>query len=238
MGFKRHPPAGNVRRVACTGLNIRGVMTNKAGRIVQFESQMEHALILRLERDPNVVDYNSQPERFRYVDPEGNPRTHVPDFKVWLSNGEVEIHEVTRLSRQWNRNERWREAGAREICKERSWSYVVHNEQTLPSKAQLSNLLFLFSYRPAAWANPEVTRLALNMLEQDAEVLLPVLVQRIALEMGIHPSKVVGGICHLIWNGKIQINWNKLLFIDAEFAPNVLVWATYDKEAENEAPAK
>jgi hypothetical protein len=35
MKFKRKPPQGNVRRVVSSGQSIRGVITNKAGRIVQ-----------------------------------------------------------------------------------------------------------------------------------------------------------------------------------------------------------
>ncbi len=44
MSLKRRPPVGNVRRVAAIGQNMRGIMTNKTGRIVQFESSLERSL--------------------------------------------------------------------------------------------------------------------------------------------------------------------------------------------------
>ena len=62
MSFKRKPPPGNVRRTVSLGNNFRGVTTNKQGRIIQFESEQERKLVLLLERDPTVVNYNSQPE--------------------------------------------------------------------------------------------------------------------------------------------------------------------------------
>ena len=72
MSFKRKPPPGNVRRVRSNGQNLRGVITNKAGRLVQFESWAERTLILRLDRDREVMDYQSQPEQYRFTDENGN----------------------------------------------------------------------------------------------------------------------------------------------------------------------
>ena len=68
MKLKRTPPPGNVRWVGTTGQNIRGVITNKMERIVQFESWAERSLLLRLDRDPEIIDYGSQPEQFKFVD--------------------------------------------------------------------------------------------------------------------------------------------------------------------------
>ena len=56
MTLRRKPPPGNVRRVVCLGQNLRGVTTNKRGRLVQFESELEHTLLLLFERDPTPAD--------------------------------------------------------------------------------------------------------------------------------------------------------------------------------------
>jgi hypothetical protein len=71
MSFKRKPPDGNVRRVRSNGQNLRGVITNKAGRLVLFESWAERSLILQLGRDGEVLDYQSQPERLSFSDDQG-----------------------------------------------------------------------------------------------------------------------------------------------------------------------
>lgn len=62
----------------------------------------------------------------------GTSHTYVPDFIVWRTTGEVEIHEVIRTSRQEKVSLQEREKAARKICQQRGWSYVVHTEETLP----------------------------------------------------------------------------------------------------------
>ena len=106
MSLKRRPPPGNIRRVAAIDGNLRGVMTNKTGRVVQFESFAERSLLLRLDRDPTVRDYSSQPETFQRVDTEGRPQRYTPDFIVWRGDGATEIHEVEQEGANFVRTER------------------------------------------------------------------------------------------------------------------------------------
>src|SRR5437667_10155730 len=100
MTLKRKPPAGNVRRVAPIGNNVRYAITSKANETVQCESFQERKLTLLFDRDPTVQEYRSQPERFAFTDSQGTSHTYVPDFIVWRTTGEVEIHEVTLTERQ------------------------------------------------------------------------------------------------------------------------------------------
>ncbi len=100
MALKRKPPAGNIRRVAPIGNNLRYAITSKANETVQCESFQERKLTLLFDRDPTVQEYRSQPERFAFTDSQGNSHTYVPDFIVWKTTGEIEIHEVTLTSRQ------------------------------------------------------------------------------------------------------------------------------------------
>src|SRR2546429_9552424 len=100
MALKRKPPPGNVRRVAPIGKNLRYTITSKADETVQCESFQERKLTLLFDRDPTVQAYSSQPERFAFTDEEGHSRTYVPDFMVWRTTGEIEIHEVTLTERK------------------------------------------------------------------------------------------------------------------------------------------
>lgn len=224
MSFKRRPPPGNVRRPAIRGLNLRGCMTSKTGRRVQFESQAKHILILRLDQDPTVEDYGSLPEEFRYIDIQGTVRTHVPALKVWRTDGNIEIHDVTSLDQQQNQSQRWREEAMHRICNERGWQYVVHTEQELPNPTESANLIMLFGFRPTMWSNSLIEQRALLTLSNGEPGLLRDLSRQIGEETGIPHSRVVGVLCHLIWHNKIHIDWTKLLFIDAEFASNSTVW--------------
>lgn len=230
MALKRKPPKGNVRRVTFISRNSRGIVTNKAGNIVQYESWAERILLLRLDRDPDVENYTSQPERFEYIDDEGKRHTYVPDFKVQRSNGEVEIHEVTRSERRTRPDIQRREKAARKICQERGWRYIVHTEKTLPQPTEEANLLALYRYRSDAYANPDVARAAYERLEAAGRpIFLCALVTQIAGDLNLPEPTVVNALCHLIWHGKIETDLNKLLFIDGALVPNAVVWVEHKK---------
>lgn len=225
MGLNRKPPPGNVRRVVSTGQNIRGVITNKAGRTVQFESWAERALLLRLDRDPAVKDYGSQPETFKYVDGQGNTRRYTPDFIVWRTDG-VEIHEVTCIKRRERPRLKQREAAGAEICTNRGWRYIVHTEQELPQGSELANLLALFRYRPTAYAHQEVAEVVRVRLRSGEAAVLSVLTGQIAQEVDLPEPKVVAAIGHLLWHGQLKTDLQHLMFgpTPTGLMPGIFVW--------------
>ena len=143
MGLKRKPPPGNVRRIASIGVNLRYTIASKANETVQCESFQERKLTLLFDRDPTVQEYRSQPERFTFTDAQGRSHTYIPDFMVWRTSGEVEIHEVTLTSRQDRLSIQEREKAALAICRQRGWRYVVHTEQSLPQPTEEATLLAL-----------------------------------------------------------------------------------------------
>ena len=230
MKLNRKPPPGNVRRVRSTGQNIRGVITNKAGRLVQFESWAERSLLLRLDRDPDVTDYGSQPEKFKFIDPQGQWRTYTPDFIVWRRDGQVEIHEVTLSKRRTRPNIRQREAAAAEICRTRDWRYVVHTEQTLPQGSELANLLALFRYRATANADQTVTGAVFNRLSHAEPTALPHLVTQVAHELGLPQPSVVAALGHMLWHGQVKTDLDRLIFTDNGIAPDVLIRPGQEEE--------
>lgn len=212
MKFKRNPPPGNVRQVVSTGQNIRGIITNKAGRIVQFESWAERALLLRLDRDPDIRDYGSQPERFQFTAPNGKEHSYTPDFIVWRSNDQVEIHEVTMTSRHTSPNIVQREAAANEICRVRGWRYIVHTEKSLPQGSELANLLALFRYRPTAYADIAVSRKAGEWLAEGTSLALQTLVAQIEQDLGVARPAIVAALCHMLWHGEMDTDLHQLIF--------------------------
>lgn len=225
MSFKCKPPAGNVRRVRSNGQNLHGVITNKAGRPVQFESWQERALILRLDRDPDVLDFQSQPERFIFTDEQGKLRSYTPDFKVWRRGGQIEIHEVTISRRRMRPDLQRREAAARQICHERGWQYVVHTEQTLPQPTELANLLALAGYRPTIYANERVTQTVVELLRTNQRSTLDRLVSQVEQVLDLPAQQITGTICHLLWSGRLQTNLKQLLFDQGVILPGIPVWS-------------
>jgi hypothetical protein len=224
MSFKRKPPAGDVRRVRSNGQNIRGVITNKADRLVQFESWAERALILRLDRDPEILDYQSQLETFSFTDEQGKAHKYTPDFKVWRRSGPIEIHEVTLSQRRVRPNLRRREQAAREICRERDWQYVLHTEQTLPQGSELANLLALAGYRPPVYAHSGVIQAVSEQLIPNRPVALAVLAHQLGGRLSLSEGLVTAALCHLIWHGQLLTDFNQLLFDQGAIVPGVQVW--------------
>lgn len=224
MTIRHKPPPGNVRRVTSTGKNIRGVITNKAGRLVQFESWAERALLLRLERDRSVLDYGSQPERFEYRDDQGRRRTYTPDFIVWRTGKRVEIHEVTVEARRQRPEMQLREQAGLAKCRERNWQYVVHTEQTLPQKTELANLLALFRFRPRAYANEAVAVVVQAQLSLQLSHPLHALLDNTVSELGLPKATVAGALGHMLWHEQLLANLDQLLFVEGNLAAGALVW--------------
>jgi len=224
MSFKRKPPDGNVRWVRSTGQNLRGVITNKVGRSVQFESWLERGLILRLDRDPGVLDYQSQPEQFRFSDEDGKQRSYTPDFKVWRHDGAIEIHEVTLSQRRRQPNMRRREQAAGEICRDRGWQYLVHTEQSLPNESELANLLALVGYRPTIYANQQVIQAVYEHLAGGPTVAFDRLVRQVGQGLNLSGAEVTATLCYLLWHGEVQTDLNRLLFDQGAIEPEVPLW--------------
>jgi len=225
MALKRKPPAGNIRRVAPIGNNLRYAITSKAGETVQCESFQERKLTLLLDRDPTVQEYRSQPERFAFTDTQGTSRTYVPDFIVWRTSGEVEIHEVTLTVRQDKFSIQERERAARKICQQRGWQYVVHTEATLPQATEEANLLALYRYRPTIYANEAVTAAIRQRLSHDERKAVRLLITELASALSLPTPTVTSALCHLLWHRVIDTDLtSRLIFVYAALAPSVQVW--------------
>jgi TnsA endonuclease-like protein len=232
MALKRKPPAGNVRRVAPIGENLRYAITSKVNETVQCESFQERKLTLLFDRDPTIQEYRSQPERFAFTDSQGTPHTYTPDFIVWKTTGEVEIHEVTLTSRQDRFSIQEREKAAQAICQQRGWSYVVHTEKTLPQATEEANLLALYRYRPTSYANPAVTAAVRARLGQEERKGLCILIEDIAQALSLPRPVVISAVCHLLWHQVLETDLrNALLFVNAALSTSIQVWLR--KEAQH-----
>lgn len=224
MSLKRRPPADNVRRVAPIGDNLRGTLTNKAGRVVQFESFLERTLLLRLDRDRTVRDYSSQPEIFRYRDGEGRLHTYTPDFRVWRQDETVEIHEVMLTNCRARPAIYLRETAAQEICQGRGWRYVVHTEQDLPRGSELANLLALFRYRPTAYADACVIQAALARLKDGQRAYIGQVIGHLADELDLPETSIIPALCHMLWHGQLMTDLHNPIFVGGAPFPHLQVW--------------
>jgi len=222
--MKRKPPVQNVRRVRAINGNSRYTIVNKCQRSIQCESFQEYKLVLLLERNPLVRDYLSQPETLLFYTDEGREMTYTPDFKVWMSEGEIILHEVTLTKRRSRKTQQQREAAAERICTNRSWQYVVHTENTLPTGAELANLQLLFRFRASGFADPDIIQLLSCLLPAGEHVTLCDLITRVSEITRLDRNQFLPVILHQIWHGKLQINWQKMLFHEVDPNPTTYIW--------------
>jgi TnsA-like endonuclease N terminal len=225
MALKRKPPTGNIRRIAPIGNNLRYTITSKADETVQCESFQERKLTLLFERDESILEYRSQPERFAFTDSQGNWHTYVPDFMVWRTTDEIEIHEVTLTERQNRFNIQEREKAARSICQQRGWCYIVHTEVTLPQATEEANLLALYRYRPNIYANAAVTAALSRRLKGNERQAACILIPELSHTLSLPEPTVISALCHLLWHRVIETDLTSgLLFVNAALTPSVQVW--------------
>lgn len=225
MAFSRKPPPGNVRRVVGIAGNCRGVTTNKRGRLVQFESELERTLVLLLEQDPSVADFASQPLSIPFTAPDGRARHYTPDFQVWYTDGRVALHEVTLVARrQAHPPQPPRELAAQVFCRQRGWDFVVHTDQTLPAGAHYANLDLLSAFR--ATCHTDATRAAWWRTHLvGGQAVFPR--RLLATDAGsAAPGPLLNTLYHLLWHGQIAMDWQHPLFWRGTLNPTAQVWAT------------
>ncbi len=223
MAFKRKPPAGNVRRVVSIGKNCRGITTNKCGRLVQFESDQERKLILVLERDATVRDFCSQPEIFSFSAPDGRRSHYTPDFQVWRTDGQIELHEVTLAARrQIHAGVPPREGAAQALCQQRGWRYLVHTDQTLPVGYEYANLDCLSAFRAAIYADSRLVAWWRDHLAGHGYLHPHTILLHAAPEQD--RGRLVSTLSHLLWHNVIQMDWHRPLFWCDDFHPTAQIW--------------
>lgn len=230
MGLKRKPPAGNVRRVVSTGQNIPGNTTNKAGYTVQFESFEERILLVLFEKDRSIVDYRSQPFTLAFTNRQRKQQKYTPDFIVYRRNGAIEIHEVTLTKRQRQLSIAEREYAARELFQVWGWKYIVHTEQTLPKKTEVTNLLALLPYRLKAYALEGVIAIIDEYLRGEGRKPARACMKYVASRLGLPEATVFSVLCHLIWQEDIFTDLDTLLIAEGQFTLSAGIWLPVEAE--------
>lgn len=222
MSLKRKPPAGSVRRPQVKGTNLRGVFTNKANHSIGFESEAEHALILRLDRDPQIRDYGTWPSTFLVpsLDAPVKLQAYTPQCMVWRYDDIVEIHHVRRVvgsSRTKN------DELGQHLCETKGWRYVSHQAEALTTGSSFANLLALVRYRPSAYAQPNVTSLVLAHLLPGYQYKFHDVVADIAPQLDLAKPVVLAALCYLLWHGVVYTDLECLLFLHGTIARHIKI---------------
>jgi hypothetical protein len=221
--MKRRPPNGNARLVRSNGRNIRSFVVDKNYETQQAESFQESKHMLRLDRDPTVIRYLSQPETFTLVDDNGKVRKHTPDFKVWKADGSVEIHDITLEHRLSIADFKIVVELMRSLCSNNGWKYIVYTEKDIPQGNEAANLKALKMFRAAAYNDGSVAMVAIDVLSHGS-LRLDQLALSLQNACKLPRGTINATLWHLLWHGKIEADLRKPLFDDGLPVASTKVW--------------
>lgn len=97
----------------------------KLDRMVQYESSLEHNLLMLLERASKVKSYFEQPLAVPYEFPDGTRRTYYPDVLVELGDGRTLVVELKPWFGMLLGETRAKYDAAQKFCNARGWGYVM-----------------------------------------------------------------------------------------------------------------
>lgn len=181
------------------------------GRVLDVESGLEHDLVRKLDRDPQVEWLVPQPCRVSWVTPSGR-KSHIPDVLSVDASKLVTIWDARPVEKQ---DAEFLEAVpvTREACAAFGWSYQLFAEL---DRVEKLNLLWLQGFRrPPSWID-SVRPLIIEEVRLHAVVALGELMR---LDRG--DGRVKAGIWHLIWSGDLACDLQSRIDLDSEIRTSV-----------------
>jgi len=223
MHPKRRPPPGNIRIVQSISNNIRSLIVNKQGNLVQAESFAERILFLLLERDRRVRDYCSQPAVavVTWTDADGVTHRYVPDAIAWYWGGQVVVYEVTRSERR----DLEKAIAGRTLTIDQIATLRKAVRHSLEREKEAGLEYGKHGYRPTCHADKGVAAVVMDRLSIDSPCTLDALVTLVAHECGLPTPQSCAAVCHYLWRGAIAVDLRAtLLFRDGDLVPHISVW--------------
>lgn len=205
------PPA---RRVNNGGGNIMGFFPSaKTRRVLQVESRLELLHAIRLECDPEVIEFYDQACRIPITMPSKQPRgpsSHVPDWLVLTRSG-LELQEVK------PRHHVQTDPRVPAVTKQaRSWgapmgiTYRIVTEEDLPEPTELANLQFLVAFRFAPHNLPGLKPEVLRIARERPGLVVADLATSLA-HVEDQARRVLPCIWHLVVTRELQMDWRQEL---------------------------
>lgn len=152
-----------------SGLTPRNIMSRSArtmrvkfpsvkNRItIYVESLLERDAALRLELDPNIVAYWSQPRVDIFYMPDGQPYRYTPDFLAEMRTGKIKVIEVKPKAKLSNPRLTARLGQIALRYRERDIEFVIWTEDDLRKEPQAENRRLVWSHirRPPIIPEPD-----------------------------------------------------------------------------------
>jgi hypothetical protein len=162
--------------------------------VLHLESGLEHDLVRKLDRDPDVALLIAQPFRLEWTTDASV--SHVPDLLTHHTDGSVTVWDA-RSSEQQDDDFRTKSAVTRRACDRVGWRYQVF---TGVSTAERMNLLWLHGFRRRPpWAD-RFEEDILGMAGRDDQTVGSLL----AADDGTGEATSV--VWHLAWTGALRLD--------------------------------
>jgi TnsA-like endonuclease N terminal/TnsA endonuclease C terminal len=173
-----------VRKIPKSYCSVTGlVASSKNNRMSAFESTLERDLMLLLEFDFNVLEYEEQPVKIEYEDNNGKLHSYIPDLLItyrrdiapakWKKHVLAEVKYRQNLFADWKILKPKFKA-ARAYAKSKGWDFRIFTDKEIRTH-YLTNAKFLLPYRslPLDQRMIEIILSALDrVVETDPESLL------------------------------------------------------------------
>jgi hypothetical protein len=119
--------------------------SQKMGRPVDWESQLERRACYRFEFSPAVIEFKEQPQPIRF--PHGDLLAkYTPDFELTLCNGEIWFVEIKPLDHVRRPELRKRLSLASDWYERNGYQFIVITDEELIHPHLESNMVFLRHY--------------------------------------------------------------------------------------------
>jgi hypothetical protein len=162
--------------------------------VIHLESGLEHDLVRKLDRDPDVVRMISQPFRLSWETAE--PVSHVPDLLTQHLDSGVTVWDVKALEHQ-DDDFRAKSVVTRRACERVGWRYAVF---TGLSTTERMNLLWLHGFRRRSRWAAHFEEAILRTAERSDSTVGSLL----AADDGT--GELCSVVWHLVWTGALSID--------------------------------
>lgn len=162
--------------------------------VLHLESGLEHDLVRKLDRDPDVALLIAQPFRLEWTTDASV--SHVPDLLTHHTDGSVTVWDA-RSSEQQDDDFRTKSAVTRRACDRVGWRYEVFTGVSITERM---NLLWLHGFRRRPpWAD-RFEEDILGMAGRDDQTVGSLL----AADDGTGEATSV--VWHLVWTGALRLD--------------------------------
>jgi hypothetical protein len=172
--------------------------------LIGYESWLERDWLLLLDFDPNVVGIAAQPFWLCWTTPEGQPRSHAPDYFARMLDGSALVLDCRPPERIKDRDQLAFQA-TRSACARLGWRYEVAGP---PSATSLTNAHWLSGYRHPRHYQRDIAAALKDVFEAPTGLFEG------AAAIG-DPTAVLPTLYHLLWRHELNVDVTEPLHINS-----------------------